>query len=342
MYKYFIEKPKLYNVERAERLSSSIYQSFKTEVPDPGDLESIRVFIKKYNEIPFLSVNFIYKDKSGALKSILEDVKEINILDAEYVFPIKQGPESIGTLLVYDINKEYERGLKEYSHMKNVTRIFFSILLFLLLFLLLYREYNAKIEQQKRLAEFQAVHDGLTGLYTHKYFQEQLLKELSRSERYKRPVSLILCDIDHFKNFNDEFGHLAGDEVLRTVSRIMSDNVRTSDLVARYGGEEFAILLFETGTRKYPDGGLKKLHEEATDAAKRIKAKVESTRVNLTGDRSVGVTISMGVAFYDGHSDYRPEYLISEADISLYKSKNSGRNLITVYSPETKEYTQIQ
>jgi len=159
MYRYFIEKPAAYNLERAERISSSIYKSFKEEVNTPS-LDLIKKFVGKYNEIPFLSVNFIYKNSEGVMKSILEDVKEMDILSAEYVYPIKFGQREVGTLLVYDINKEYKKGLEEYSHMLILTRVFFSIMLFLLFFIIFYREYSTKIENEKQIAEYQAVHDG--------------------------------------------------------------------------------------------------------------------------------------------------------------------------------------
>jgi len=190
MYQYFIEKPSSYNLERAERLSSSIYQSFKQEVPTPTP-EAIKTFVAKYNDIPFLSANFIYVDETGAMKSVLEDVKKIDILSAEYVYPIRYGDREIGTLLVYDINLEYKKGLTEYAHTMNMTRLFLAIFMILLLSILIYREYSAKIENDKRIAEYQAVHDGLTGLYTHKYFKEHLAREIARSQRYKRPISLI-------------------------------------------------------------------------------------------------------------------------------------------------------
>ncbi|NQT33052.1 MAG: GGDEF domain-containing protein [Candidatus Omnitrophica bacterium] len=339
MYKYFIEKPTSYNLERAERLASSIYQSFKQEVPSPS-ADNIRVFITKYNDIPFLSVNFIYQDQEGLMKSIIKDVREIDILNAEYVYPIKYGGRDVGTLLVYDINREYQKGLEEYNHTINITKIFFAILLSLLLFILLYREYNAKIEQEKRVAEYQAVHDGLTGLYTQKYFKDFLATEISRAERYKRPLSLIMCDVDHFKKFNDTYGHLAGDNALQTVARIISENVRASDIVARYGGEEFAILLIEAGIdeAKSIANRLKKLTEQAVETAHRIKDKIEHTPFEV--DRTAaGTTISMGVSSYNGADpDYKPEYLISEADLALYESKNNGRNLITLFDPETKKF----
>ena len=338
MYKYFIEKPTSYNLERAERLASSIYQSFKKEVPTPS-IANIATFIKKYNDIPFLSVNFVYQDESGAMHSVLKDTKELDILHAEYVYPVRYGSNEIGTLLVYDINKEYKRGLGEYQDMLNITRFFFGIILFLLMSILIYREYSSKIEQEKRVAEYQAVHDGLTGLYTQKYFKEHLEREISRSHRYNRPLSLIMCDVDHFKEFNDTYGHLSGDLALKTVSRIISESVRTSDIVARYGGEEFAILLMEAGHEeaKSVASRLKTLTEQAVEIADRIKETVETTQIKV--DHTLThVTISMGVSSYNGAPDYKPAYLIGEADHALYESKNGGRNRITVYNPLTKEF----
>jgi len=338
MYSYFIKKPAGYNLERAERLASSIYQSFKSEVPSPT-IDNIQNFIGKYNDIPFLSVNFIYRDTDGTMKSVLKDVKEIDILNAEYVYPIKSGNTEIGTLMVYDINKEYKKGLEEYSNMINITRIFFAILLFLLLGLLLYREYTSRIEQQKRIAEYKAVHDGLTGLHTHKYFKDILAHEIDRSKRYKHPISLIMCDIDHFKQFNDTLGHLAGDKAIQTVAKIILDNVRTSDIVARYGGEEFAILLLETGFEEAKNIAkrLKILTDQAVEIAARIKNEVSSTPLKV-GRTEKHITLSMGVASFGGSENYKSEYLISEADRALYESKNNGRNLITLFNPETQQF----
>ncbi len=342
MHKYFIEKPTSYNLERAERLATSIYQSFKKEV-SPPTIENIETFITKYDDIPFLSVNFVYQDTSGVMHSVLENVKEIDILSAEYVYPIRFGSEEVGTLMVYDINKEYKKGLKEYSHTMTLTRVFFSLLLFLLVFILAFREYNAKIENDKRIAEYEAVHDGLTKLYTQKYFKEHLEREISRAHRYKRPLSLIMCDIDRFKQFNDTYGHLAGDAALKTVAQIISNNVRSSDIAARYGGEEFAVLLVEAGLEEARSVAtrMKKLTEQAVEIADRIKDKVEHTTLAVD-HKKVNVTISMGVASYAGEEGYKPEYLISEADLALYESKNKGRNIITLFDPATKEFRRIE
>ncbi|MBU0571388.1 MAG: GGDEF domain-containing protein [Candidatus Omnitrophica bacterium] len=307
-------------------------------------MRNIHKFVEKYDEIPFLTVNFIYQDDGDVTRSVIGNVKEIDILRAEYVYPIKYGSQDIGTLMIYDINKEYAKGMQEYRHILNITRLFFVLLLFLLLSILLYREYSTKIEQEKRIAEYQAVHDGLTGLNTHKYFREHLAQAIMRAQRYKRPVSLIMCDVDHFKDFNDKYGHLAGDEVLRAVSTIIADNVRASDIVARYGGEEFAVLLMEIGGGKSHKPGKTKtdgLAEEALDIAKRIKKLIGLTQVRLHSTEA-NVTISMGISTFTGKDDYKPEYLISEADLALYESKNNGRNRITVFDPATKQFTEYQ
>lgn len=338
MHKYFIERPTTYNLERAERLASSIYQSFKKEVTTP-DLDNIRTFIEKYNDIPFLSVNFMYQDENGLMHSVLKDVKEIDILSAEYVYPVKYGTKDVGTLLVYDINKEYKRGLAEYSHMMNITRLFFGSFLVLLVSILVFREYSTIIEHQRRLAQYQAVHDGLTGVYNQKYFKEYLETEMCRSQRYKRPLSLIMCDIDYFKRFNDTYGHLAGDKILKTVASIISENVRSSDIVARYGGEEFAVLLMETSAEDAENIAkrLKELTDQAVEIAGRIKDKIEHTKIAVDHSE-VGVTMSMGVSSYKGDEGYKASQLINEADSALYESKSSGRNQITIFNPITKEF----
>ena len=338
MHKYFIEKPTSYNLERAERLAGSIYQSFRSEVSDFSN-ESIQVFVERYDKLPFLSVNFVYKDSSGQMQSILRSVKEIDILSSEYVYPVRHDNREIGMLLVYDINKEYKRGLEEYNHMMAITRFFFGTILFLLTSLLVYREYSSKISEEKCLAEYHAVHDGLTGLYTQKYFKQHLEREVRRAQRYKRPLSLIMCDVDLFKKFNDTYGHLAGDSALKTVSGIILSNVRSSDIVARYGGEEFAILLVESGPEEARSVArrISLIEEKSVDIASRIKSELERKDIDLNHS-TARVTMSMGISFYRGEEDYKPEYLIVAADSALYNSKESGRNHITIYHTETKKF----
>ena len=108
-------------------------------------------------------------------------------------------------------------------------------------------ELNARLNQLANT-------DGLTGLYNHRHFQEMLEREVMRSGRHNREFALLFLDIDNFKKFNDEYGHVKGDQVLQNVAQSIKDNVRQSDIVARYGGEEFVIILPETGQEGAIDG----------------------------------------------------------------------------------------
>jgi diguanylate cyclase (GGDEF)-like protein len=158
--------------------------------------------------------------------------------------------------------------------------------------------------------------DGLTKLSTHRHFQDGLQKEISKSDRYSRDLSLIMMDIDKFKDFNDRYGHQAGDEVLKAVSHIILGNCRDIDIAARYGGEELAIILPETP------------HYEAMIVAERIRSAVEDTIIEFQS-RKLGVSISIGIASYPTHARDR-QSLIKAADDALYRSKKEGRNRGTV------------
>ena len=338
MYYYFIEKPTKYNLERAERLSDSIYKSFETEVK-PLTIENIEIFIKKYDEIPFLNVNFVYKDDLGEMQSVLKEVQEIDILNAEYVYPITIQNKKIGTLLIYNINKEYAKGLEEYNNSLLLTKMLFAFLLLSITLLFILREYTSFIEERKKVAEYEAIHDGLTNLYTQTYFKSRLHQEIERCRRYKRPVSVIMSDLDYFKKFNDTYGHLAGDKMLQMIASVLSNNVRSSDLVARYGGEEFAIILVEAGYEqaKTVANRIKGLLKRSLEVADIIKDEIEKTKIDIDGKR-VGVTISLGVTSYSGGANYKLETMIGEADLALYESKDHGRNTITLYNAETKKF----
>jgi len=173
---------------------------------------------------------------------------------------------------------------------------------------------NAELFQRTKMM---ANMDGLTKLYNHRYFQEFFRDELSRHARYKRSISIIISDIDHFKTFNDEYGHQAGDFVLKEVAKIFKSNIRKKiDLAARYGGEEFVIVLPETNA----SGALK--------LAERIRKIVEETKFYFKPlKESLHVTVSIGVANYPLNED-NPDLLIKCADAAMYKAKNSGRNKV--------------
>jgi len=161
--------------------------------------------------------------------------------------------------------------------------------------------------------------DGMTKLVTHAHFQNLLQKEISKASRYDRKVSLIMIDIDHFKAFNDTHGHQAGDEVLKSISRMIKENCRNIDIAARYGGEELVMVLPETPP------------EEALTVAERVLDVVRSGELEYQG-KLLKVTISVGVATFPEHASDRVS-LIRAADEALYRSKAEGRDRVTLYVP---------
>ena len=142
-----------------------------------------------------------------------------------------------------------------------------------------------------------AVTDGLTQLYNHRYFQEQMINNVNNYKRYGNKFSLILIDIDFFKKFNDTYGHQSGDCVLKQVAQILKKNSRTSDIVCRYGGEEMAIIL--TNTNK----------EEAVITANKVCLAVRNNKFTLANNEKVNVTISVGVATV-GDNGEKPQEMI--------------------------------
>ena len=160
-----------------------------------------------------------------------------------------------------------------------------------------------------------AVTDGLTQLYNHRFFQEQMINNASNFKRYGNKFSLILIDIDFFKKFNDTYGHQSGDCVLKQVANILKKNSRNSDFVCRYGGEEMAIIL--TNTAK----------AEATITAEKICNAVRNNKFILVNGEKVNVTISVGVATV-GDNGEKPQEIIEYSDKCLYFAKENGRNQV--------------
>jgi len=162
-----------------------------------------------------------------------------------------------------------------------------------------------------------ALRDALTGAYNRRVFDDRLQGELAFSVRHKQPLSLLLLDVDHFKQFNDTHGHQAGDRVLQVVSRRIAETLRTEDVFARYGGEEFGILVRDTT----PVGALV--------VAERLRGLVADTPIVYEG-RELSVTVSIGVAC-NGADSVTAEQLIKEADEALYRAKERGRDRVVVF-----------
>lgn len=169
---------------------------------------------------------------------------------------------------------------------------------------------NETLRAKNQELEQLSVTDGLTGLANHRALMQRLNEEGIRSGRNKRPFSVIMADVDHFKTYNDEFGHPEGDQVLKKVAAILKDSTRTVDCVARYGGEEFAVLLPETEMAG------------ALEVAERVRSRIEAAEFPCRK-----ITLSIGVAEYPKDADTTKEIMIA-ADAALYGAKRAGRNQV--------------
>lgn len=165
-----------------------------------------------------------------------------------------------------------------------------------------------------------SVTDDLTGLYNRRYFNDRIETEVQRSSRYKRSLTILMIDIDYFKNYNDINGHLMGDEILKRVGHILEDNVRKADILARYGGEEFVVILPEIDKA------------QALQVAEKLRSTIEAKKFPREENQPRGkLTISLGIAsLYD--DSLKTKELVDFADRALYKAKAEGRNRVVAYN----------
>lgn len=170
-----------------------------------------------------------------------------------------------------------------------------------------------QLKQQTEILDRQTKEDGLTGLCNRRHFDSELAQEFSRARRFKRDMTVVMADIDHFKQINDHFSHQTGDKVIKTVGNILRESCRMIDVVARYGGEEFVLLLIETPAPK------------AAILCEKIRAAIEQHDWSAI-DTELGVTISMGIS--DDLTVASPEAMLSMADAKLYEAKRGGRNQV--------------
>lgn len=238
---------------------------------------------------------YVNGGKAGSIRLLDGDRIRIGTHDLRYIVSsgdVRDIPEPDDTLIferkVHELAKEVEN-----PEMAGRIRD-------------LKRYYNQKRDALSDIA----FRDGLTGLFNRRFFDQKLQEEIDRSARYGRNLSLILGDIDHFKGYNDDFGHQKGDEVLRSVSEMIRSSCRSSDTAARYGGEELAVILPETDI------------EGAFLVAEKARKLIEARAGDVAGRT---VTISMGIASFGPDTD-GPAELIAAADRALYKAKSAGRN----------------
>lgn len=201
--------------------------------------------------------------------------------------------------------------LKNQVWVAVVKPIAFMLSTFVLMYIIKYLLKSRDYEYTYKLATT----DGLTNLYNHRYFQENLLNYIEKAKKTETQFSLILIDIDYFKKFNDTYGHQAGDIVLKKVAEILKKSVKTTDFVARYGGEEMVIVLDKTNLDK------------ALSVANRLCKVIAAKPFKLSNELEVGVTISLGVSSFPIHGTNSSE-LIEFADKGLYRAKLNGRNQV--------------
>lgn len=216
----------------------------------------------------------------------------------------------VATLLFYTLISIYL--MAKFNIWINIILPYTSMItIFVLTYCEKYLLKSKDYEQTYKLA----VTDGLTQLYNHRYFQEQMINCTDNYKRYGIQFSLILIDIDFFKKFNDTYGHQSGDCVLKQVAQILKKNSRTSDIACRYGGEEMSIILTNTG------------NQDAVLTANKICLAVRNNKFILANNEKVNVTISIGVATVGEHGT-KPQEIIEYSDKCLYKAKESGRNQV--------------
>ncbi|MDA3899808.1 MAG: diguanylate cyclase [Spirochaetes bacterium] len=234
-----------------------------------------------------------------AVAGLRDDLKAIDHLSPILVVPMKSKNYLNGIILVGNkmLGTPFTTDEKEF--LRQLSR------------------FSATAVENSRLY-LMATQDRMTRLYVHHFFQDKLVEEMKRSDRSGEPLSLFITDIDHFKKFNDVYGHQQGDIVLKEVARLMKDSMRATDCAARYGGEEFAVIL--------PGASL----DMASDVANRLRKEIE--KYEFSGQTEpLHVAISVGVAQYDPKRDLHKEDLIERADKALYKAKESGRNRVAVF-----------
>jgi diguanylate cyclase (GGDEF)-like protein/PAS domain S-box-containing protein len=203
-------------------------------------------------------------------------------------------------ILAYDIT---ERKQLE-NELKNTNKILMAKIL--------------EVEFLKEKLQEQAIRDPLTGVFNRRFLAESLDKEISKAERENTPVSIIMMDVDFFKEFNDRFGHKCGDIVLQDLANFLTENSRQGDIVCRYGGEEFVILM--------PNATLRDAYERAETWRREYTA-----RVIHHGGKELGISFSAGVASFPLHGT-SGESILYAADDALYRSKNEGRNKVSLYN----------
>jgi len=288
---------------RASYLAGLLAKIFYSDTPEVYH-KQFRTEAKKLLQLKILGVNTV-------LKMIDQTIGQSAKFFGIKISPVKSVAEILqeANLRLSLINLSYEEMNRELIKSKMALE-----------------KLTEELEQKNRLLEDLANLDGLTEINNHRYFQNFLDSEINRCIRNERGLGLLLADIDHFKKFNDTYGHQTGDFILKEFSRITKEVIREYDLIARYGGEEFAFVLPETS------------EEDAIKVAEKIRQTVEDHSFD-DGDMTYHVTISVGVAsaIPAEVENFNKNDFINNADEALYEAKHGGRNRVALYHPKKKK-----
>jgi diguanylate cyclase (GGDEF)-like protein len=255
-------------------------------------LETVLSFLgeNEYNQISFTYLKENFPDRSI--------VEKLEIIRPDIIVPLRTDKGVGGVLLLPPKQEGGSYSLLDIQYVTQIVRF-------------------ASIAIENANLYWQATTDRMTKLYSHHSFQQNLEEEIARAHRYGTTLSLLMMDIDHFKKFNDTYGHLQGDKIIKEIANILRASVRTIDFTARYGGEEFAVILPEVSS------------EGALVVAERIRKTIEEH--SFKGEEGpLFVTVSIGVAEFKPARIRSASQLIAEADKALYQSKETGRNRISV------------
>lgn len=267
--------------------------------------------------------------RMAALSAALSAVScLVFLLGADYLWPLFIFPLFLGAVFFFELGSlavTFWLGnffVLYYSFRAPATagvvrQALLGMVLFFLAGLLLGRVQRKNHEMQALLAA-SSLSDRLTGLYNYGTFVDYLHNEVTKIDRYGGELTLIMLDLDHFKQFNDRHGHEPGNDVLRRVGATLRNAVRDADMAARYGGEEFAVLIRGDETHGY-------------ELAERLRRAIETAAVEVRGGGEVFCTVSAGVATYPLSAADETE-LVERADDALYESKRRGRNRVTIYA----------
>lgn len=272
------------------------YHNLK-RVESPAPIHSLETYNRYFSSYPG-TISFSLFEYSVHNKAAAEQLKPLN---PEIIIPISGPDELYGMIIVGKKIIDGEYSDEEIIYIDRLLKF-------------------ASLSFQNVIHYRSSVTDFKTQLYNHSFFQKRLSEELAKVTRHNNSISILLLDIDHFKQLNDLHGHLGGDKVLFHLSRNLEHTLRQEDIIARFGGEEFIILLPESSK------------EAAFHVAERVRQEIELMEVPYM-EKTLKITVSIGVNHINSTRYASPLKLIEQADKALYHSKENGRNCVTFYKP---------